>query len=543
MFSSAQLRALTYKSMDALHKSRSDRNALRAVYYVVRHMAHHLARSPWGHAYRGHLERIDKGLTQGLSAEEAARVEDKLNELTKRLVATFNGRINVHWLREDEEAIVIDTVMKALREAMNIDQKLDEAQEADEPDADVNALFQDLMANYDQERRARTVFNHRQVAALTNACVARLGRSSRRSRRRYRYRWARRRQYYLTHAVRGLVAQVGYQLGRTPAGGWYRRAIADAAAGLVKAPIEHAIRQHERLQHAKKRMVYWLNRRLNVRYLDERQERVVIEHCINSIGSALAYDKILEATDFKEISTLKQQIAEQQSELGRHQQAQQRTQSAISETQAEIAELEARLSNLMNRAPEMEDHTLQVQENAANGTVIGHMSAHDVDRDDPVTFSITAGNDNGAFAIDAETGAVSVADASQIDYETAAAHSLTVKASDSGGKSDTATLTVNVSDAGPVFTDEIDEIDLNQPRGGMLVAQLAASDAAGSDLSFSITGGNDSGLFSVDAASGAIQLTDAVDFGQDHSLAVAVTDPSGETASRTLPIKFTFDDA
>ena len=70
-----------------------------------------------------------------------------------------------------------------------------------------------------------------------------------------------------------------------------------------------------------------------------------------------------------------------------------------------------------------------------------------------VTYSITGGNADGIFTIDANTGAISIAAGKTLDYESAAQHVLTVTASD-GTSSDTGTVTVNVNnlnDNPPVF--------------------------------------------------------------------------------------------
>src|SRR5262249_13471178 len=63
----------------------------------------------------------------------------------------------------------------------------------------------------------------------------------------------------------------------------------------------------------------------------------------------------------------------------------------------------------VNDAPVVNDATFAVNENAANGSVIGTVSASDIEND-TITFAITGGDPNGAFAIDPDTGVISVAD-------------------------------------------------------------------------------------------------------------------------------------
>ena len=52
-----------------------------------------------------------------------------------------------------------------------------------------------------------------------------------------------------------------------------------------------------------------------------------------------------------------------------------------------------------NHAPQSEDAVFAVAENSANGTLVGQVSATDIDGDN-LTFAITAGNESGTFAID-----------------------------------------------------------------------------------------------------------------------------------------------
>lgn len=104
-----------------------------------------------------------------------------------------------------------------------------------------------------------------------------------------------------------------------------------------------------------------------------------------------------------------------------------------------------------NQAPVVNDQSFSVDENSANGTAVGTVIASDPNGD-ALTYSITAGNTSGAFAIGAGTGAPTVANSPVLDFETAPVFSLTVRVADPAGLSDTATVTVNLNDVdeGPV---------------------------------------------------------------------------------------------
>ena len=91
-----------------------------------------------------------------------------------------------------------------------------------------------------------------------------------------------------------------------------------------------------------------------------------------------------------------------------------------------------------------------VSEDAASGAAVGTVSATDPDAGDGLTYSITAGNGEGAFAVGSSTGSITVA--GSLDYETTVAYRLTVEASDGRGGEATATVEIevgNVAEAGP----------------------------------------------------------------------------------------------
>jgi hypothetical protein len=91
------------------------------------------------------------------------------------------------------------------------------------------------------------------------------------------------------------------------------------------------------------------------------------------------------------------------------------------------------------------NQSLGVDENAANGTVVGTVVASDVDAGDHLTYSIIAGNTGGAFAINSPTGQITVANLAVLDYETNPAFRVTVRVTDTGGLAAEAAVTVNLS--------------------------------------------------------------------------------------------------
>lgn len=75
-----------------------------------------------------------------------------------------------------------------------------------------------------------------------------------------------------------------------------------------------------------------------------------------------------------------------------------------------------------------------VDENAANGTSIGRLTATDIDNGDVLTYSLT-NTAGGRFSVDAVTGQVYVANGTLLNYEAATSHQIAGRATDAGGAS------------------------------------------------------------------------------------------------------------
>ncbi|QQL45498.1 cadherin domain-containing protein [Sulfuriroseicoccus oceanibius] len=194
-----------------------------------------------------------------------------------------------------------------------------------------------------------------------------------------------------------------------------------------------------------------------------------------------------------------------------------------------------------NSAPVANDAIFAVAENEAAGTAVGTVTAADADAADTLSYAITAGNEGGEFAIDSATGAITTTAA--FDYETAASYALTVTVTDGSAATDTAAVTVNVTDVNeaPVAEDNSGSL-AEDATVGAAVATVAASDVdAGSVLSYAITAGNESGAFAIDAGTGAITTAAALDFETtpSYALTVTVTDDGTPALSDTAAVAVT----
>ena len=160
------------------------------------------------------------------------------------------------------------------------------------------------------------------------------------------------------------------------------------------------------------------------------------------------------------------------------------------------------------------------RENADGGTTpvsLGSVSATDPENS-TITYSIEAGNSDGLFAIDFETGALSYQGTGE-DYESGTtSYELTVRASDGGLHTDV-TVTVNVIDVqeAPEFAEASYAFDLAENADGgatsVALGAVSATDPENSTITYSIEAGNSGGLFAIDSETGALSYQGA---GEDY---------------------------
>jgi Ca2+-binding RTX toxin-like protein len=203
-------------------------------------------------------------------------------------------------------------------------------------------------------------------------------------------------------------------------------------------------------------------------------------------------------------------------------------------------ELTISLANIEPSTPLDDDSEAnQVLESAVNGTTVGLVAlAQEVDGG-TVTYSLddSAG---GRFAIDAATGVVTVADAALLDYETATAHSVVVRASDASGASSTASFTINIADD-PADTPPTDialsnAIVAEGSAIGSWVGTLSALDPdADESFVYSLVD-NPGGFFAIDGD--RLVTTAALDYETvpTHDLTIRVTDADGNSLDEQITI-------
>jgi uncharacterized repeat protein (TIGR02543 family) len=189
--------------------------------------------------------------------------------------------------------------------------------------------------------------------------------------------------------------------------------------------------------------------------------------------------------------------------------------------------------------PTVNGTTFNIAETASDGDSVGTVSASDPDVGDTLTYSITAGNTNNAFAIDAGTGEITVNDASQIDYETAISFSLTVEAKDSTDSIGSATITITITDKGTDFIPQPNfSLSENAVNGTTVDTVTTTGDTPSS---FSITDGNTDNAFAIDT-SGKITVknSSAIDFETKPSFSLDIKVSDGTSSStKTVTVNIT----
>ena len=184
-----------------------------------------------------------------------------------------------------------------------------------------------------------------------------------------------------------------------------------------------------------------------------------------------------------------------------------------------------------------------LSEAATPGAVVGiTASASDDDATtNAVTYSLTS-NPGGLFAIDATTGVVTLA--GSLDFETATSHDITVQAESADGSTSTADFTINVTDENdnaPTF-DSAASVDVDENTTAVLDLVASDVDTVGGPIAFTITGGADSSLFTIDTAN-QLRFTGGQDFevpadgGGDNVFEVTVQASDGlNTTEQTISV-------
>ena len=198
--------------------------------------------------------------------------------------------------------------------------------------------------------------------------------------------------------------------------------------------------------------------------------------------------------------------------------------------------------------------TNTMAENVANGATVGVTAlASDADgTTNTITYSVTANSCADVFTVGSSTGVVTVADKSNIDYETATSCTVTVKATSADGSHDSTTFTVAVTDVDEFDTSTPTDSDSgtntmaeNVANGATVGVTALASDADGTTntITYAITDQSCSSVFAVGSSTGVVTVADNsnIDYETATSCTVEVTATSADssTAATTYTVAVT----
>jgi len=190
----------------------------------------------------------------------------------------------------------------------------------------------------------------------------------------------------------------------------------------------------------------------------------------------------------------------------------------------------------------------QVLENAVSGTVTG-ITAHATDPDgtDSIIYSLD-NNAGGRFRIDSLTGVVTVANGTLLDRETAASHSIIIRATSTDSSSSTQTFIVNLGDVDEFdvspITDSnlgIDGVNENAVNGTTIgvTANAFDSDVSSNTITWSLDD-NAGGRFAINSASGIVTVANGTlldaETATSHTIVVRATSADSSFATRSFVI-------
>ena len=190
---------------------------------------------------------------------------------------------------------------------------------------------------------------------------------------------------------------------------------------------------------------------------------------------------------------------------------------------------------MCNTAPVAHDATFTINAGASIGTLVGIATATDDGAD--LTFAITAGDPGGVFGVDPETGEVVILGTP--DYPTTTSYSVTMEVTDTSSLSDTATITIDLTNQAPVATDAAFTIAENAAIGAT-VGTVVATDGDHDSLDWSIASGDPGSVFAIDG-DGRITVAGSLDYETTPSYSLTVEAGDG-FASDTAAVSVTVTD-
>ncbi len=196
----------------------------------------------------------------------------------------------------------------------------------------------------------------------------------------------------------------------------------------------------------------------------------------------------------------------------------------------------------VNENPVVNDTAFSISEAAANGSNVGTVTATDPEGG-ALNF---ARSGTTAFNINSTTGQITVADNNQLDYEADPSMTFVVTVTDPGGKTDNATITVNLTefnDPPEIEGDGIDDVIVNEGATNKVVNLWSAfrdDEDADNELTFLVQNVDNNALFDADPvisnANGTLTLDFAPNAAGVANITVRAFDQGGEHVDDTFKV-------
>jgi VCBS repeat-containing protein len=149
-----------------------------------------------------------------------------------------------------------------------------------------------------------------------------------------------------------------------------------------------------------------------------------------------------------------------------------------------------------------------VSELATNGFSLGNAIGTDIDtRSTLQDWSISNGNEDGIFAINAATGEITVSDNSKLDFESTVSYTLSLTVTDGNNTSAVENVTVNVTNAATVITTGQAYTISETAANNAIVGRVGTT--GDSPVTYRIKAGNTGSVFAIDNT-GQITVADAL---------------------------------
>ncbi len=192
---------------------------------------------------------------------------------------------------------------------------------------------------------------------------------------------------------------------------------------------------------------------------------------------------------------------------------------------SDLAVITINVEDVNDNAPVVQTQNFSITEVESNGKVIGTIEV--IDQDESPVFSdyaITSGNEDGIFALNSNSGQLTIQNGNLLDFENANFYIINVTVSDGIFVSLAKNITINVTNINesPVFPDKQFDLDENSLIGTS-VGFASAMDPDGDALSYSIRDTELDHAFAINSATGEITVADVTPLNFEIFTSIPIT--------------------